>query len=1318
MTSTKHYKYDIVISYAAEDRAYADALAKDLLERKVKIFYDKYEQVDLWGKNLYTHLSDLYQNKARYCIMFISKHYATKLWTNHERQVVQARAFKENEEYILPIRLDDTEIPGIVSTVAYLRCPPETPETIADAILKKLGRSSQVPIISDSPSDSLPPTQMITTVIPHVQNSSAIGIGDKILEAIKMIIQKSNETTRKLHYPGEGGERPFRNWLTKYLLEKLFDWPTDKIVIGERFDILLVDSDGFPVATIETKSPGHKASKQERKDFEARLSDYGTLRTAYLTNGTEWERLDIHSPTGELEIRDRSNFYLDKATTEEAEGFFIPLLADRYFQQLSRTTRHAVNSENTHILQTLAADLDQGINELSSLFEREFLELRAGKAGDQARDVLLNLFDLWCDKSLIVSPRKAGEHLLGIIEKQELAPQNIDKAITEFGWSGPQVNSVLDAIKTFSKTKPRDLSTMITIIWPIYVASIKNLCAQTAHVVMARALLYRIGEDLNIFPRMLSDKALDDTLKAPVPSIISNTPPATTLLSNVRLSMQSFLPTVYMLGEFDWWLITPDKRAVLSSTNLMWLQQIDKEFEQKLQRLLRMLNGYFFGRVDVDVWRNVYQHYLPSDVRQRLGGFYTPDELINPVLDLIDFKTETIGLCTLSFIDPACGSGAFVTSALNRLLTHFQLDLPCHPQIHNKGLPEWKRAEEILNITMRNLHGVDIHPFAAFLTTINSLFMLLPLYVKVRERNPDFSLDLHIFASDSLEKHDEDLIQPDLFARLNSRVQLTEDAFHRYQELLRLRFDRIFGNPPWGGILKGSLAPIYDEAKKKRFTVEYPAAARGKYDIYGLFMERALQMLRLHGSFGLVTQDTYLDKEWAANLRKILVDKAKPLFIIDLNPFGQLFFHAMNTPCITIVEQHEDVNDREECIAILSTSPKNFKGMTRNQRLTFINSTIRDAINQETSIEFAQFAKLSIQYLRKTAAEGWNLSIEEPTIPLKKNWLSVVDILEMRQGVTPGGFLELFLMSEDAVNRLEIEQDLVHPAIKSKEIERWHLEWTQRVLLYPYLVTARGAMPAFTIDLLQIENKELAEVIRQIGLKDALDFNKQIDKQENQIVRGKGVNKLTVEHLLSHRVALGLVRYPKAAAYLVQHYEQLEGRVFEKTRFTDLGKQWYEYHRPRDPKLILSKNRIVSPSLVKQLRFASDTIGYLSDHACIYLQPTTLTSRGYRDLQKQMAEALERDCSLEDILNYCLAFLNSSYAQKQLTDGYRPTPKGFYAVTKKSLSRILISPPPNKEITTSILDLVSKLVNEPKPEKRKEMEVQLEKIIFQIAERS
>lgn len=56
----KNYKYDVALSFVGENREYVEEVATFLKSYGVKVFYDKFEQADLWGKNLYDHLSDLY----------------------------------------------------------------------------------------------------------------------------------------------------------------------------------------------------------------------------------------------------------------------------------------------------------------------------------------------------------------------------------------------------------------------------------------------------------------------------------------------------------------------------------------------------------------------------------------------------------------------------------------------------------------------------------------------------------------------------------------------------------------------------------------------------------------------------------------------------------------------------------------------------------------------------------------------------------------------------------------------------------------------------------------------------------------------------------------------------------------------------------------------------------------------------------------------------------------------------------------------------------------------------------------------------------
>jgi hypothetical protein len=108
----------------------------------VKVFFDEYEQATLWGMNLYSHLSEIYTDKAKFCLMFISANYAAKLWTKREREAARARAFRESREYILPLRLDDTLIPGLDETVGYIDLRTVSDEEVARHVQTKISSSS------------------------------------------------------------------------------------------------------------------------------------------------------------------------------------------------------------------------------------------------------------------------------------------------------------------------------------------------------------------------------------------------------------------------------------------------------------------------------------------------------------------------------------------------------------------------------------------------------------------------------------------------------------------------------------------------------------------------------------------------------------------------------------------------------------------------------------------------------------------------------------------------------------------------------------------------------------------------------------------------------------------------------------------------------------------------------------------------------------------------------------------------------------------------------------------------------------------------
>jgi hypothetical protein len=135
---SERYEYDIALSFAGEDRGYVEEVAGELKARGINVFYDEYEDEKLWGEDLYEHLDKVYRIAARYCVLFISKHYAKKMWTRHERKSAQARAFAENRGYILPVRFDNTELPGILPTVGYLDARKITPLHLATKAFRKV----------------------------------------------------------------------------------------------------------------------------------------------------------------------------------------------------------------------------------------------------------------------------------------------------------------------------------------------------------------------------------------------------------------------------------------------------------------------------------------------------------------------------------------------------------------------------------------------------------------------------------------------------------------------------------------------------------------------------------------------------------------------------------------------------------------------------------------------------------------------------------------------------------------------------------------------------------------------------------------------------------------------------------------------------------------------------------------------------------------------------------------------------------------------------------------------------------------------------
>ena len=134
------YRFEVALSFASEQRSEANQIYTILSKAGIRVFYDEAFTAEIWGTDLLEYLTDVYLNQSRFCIMLVSKAYAEKVWTTAERRSAQARAMASKDQaYILPVRFDDTPLPGLLPTVAHLPYARYGAQGVCDIFMQKSG---------------------------------------------------------------------------------------------------------------------------------------------------------------------------------------------------------------------------------------------------------------------------------------------------------------------------------------------------------------------------------------------------------------------------------------------------------------------------------------------------------------------------------------------------------------------------------------------------------------------------------------------------------------------------------------------------------------------------------------------------------------------------------------------------------------------------------------------------------------------------------------------------------------------------------------------------------------------------------------------------------------------------------------------------------------------------------------------------------------------------------------------------------------------------------------------------------------------------
>ncbi|MEE8389712.1 MAG: N-6 DNA methylase, partial [Anaerolineae bacterium] len=363
---------------------------------------------------------------------------------------------------------------------------------------------------------------------------------------------------------------------------------------------------------------------------------------------------------------------------------------------------------------------------------------------------------------------------------------------------------------------------------------------------------------------------------------------------------------------------------------------------------------YEFSVLPVEILGQVYEQFLGKVIRltaghrakveekpevKKAGGvYYTPSYIVDYIV------RQTVGklvagqtprqIARLRILDPACGSGSFLLGAYQYLLDYhrqwYENNDPARyarrkqPPVYHAPSPSqgegrgggWRlTGAEKKRILLNNIHGVDIDRQAVEVTKLSLLLKVLE-----GETEETLGQQLSLWRERALPdlgnniKCGNSLIGPDYFA---AQLMPGEEEMRRvnpfdweaeFPEVMAAGgslagsgqgFDCVTGNPPYIRIqTMKEWAPTEVEFYKQR----YAAASKGNYDIYVVFVERALQLLNEQGRMGYILPHKFFQAKYGQPLRQLL---AGGKHLAEIVHFGdqQIFTGASTYTCLLFLDK-------------------------------------------------------------------------------------------------------------------------------------------------------------------------------------------------------------------------------------------------------------------------------------------------------------------------------------------------------------------------------------------------------------------------------
>lgn len=369
-------------------------------------------------------------------------------------------------------------------------------------------------------------------------------------------------------------------------------------------------------------------------------------------------------------------------------------------------------------------------------------------------------------------------------------------------------------------------------------------------------------------------------------------------------------------------------------------------------------------------------------------------------------------LLQITICDPAVGSGAFLNEALNFLIAEHEYIVELETKLFGSGLAYPDIENSILE---NNLFGVDINEESV---EIAKLSLWLRTAQPRRKLN---NLNDNIQCGNSLI--DDPAVAGD-------KAFNWQTAFP--QVFAKGGFDVVIGNPPYLRIQ--GLQSAYPEMVKyyeKQFE-----SAIGNYDIYVLFIERSLDLIKETGQVSLILPHKFLISEFGEGVRRLL---AKNRLVSSLLHFEEHLVFEVTT---------------YTCILTLDKKPKN------ELQFSFINPQKIQEMIEWTSLSYDELTHEKWNLLSNTEINLFDKLHKQPLTAkdvFSKIFVGLqtsADKIFLIDGHIEGGLVKGYSKSLDC--EVEIEVGLMKPMLKGQDVSRYKSLINENFVLFPYSIDSDG----------------------------------------------------------------------------------------------------------------------------------------------------------------------------------------------------------------------------------------------------------------------